>query len=105
MSARRRLKHARKVRHRIAHVFSELASGATTLYIVLERPPACLTHVRVYDVLRRSKGLGPQGAEKVLKRAEVWPLRTVGELTPDECKSLIASLPPRVPRYPEKRAA
>lgn len=92
----KRLVRARHTRSQIATMFSDLDNGHITVTEILQDPPACLTRIRVYDVLRRVPHLNRDGAEKVLRSSKVWPLRTMGELLTEERQAILTHLPPRV---------
>jgi hypothetical protein len=99
MAARdRRLRKARRTRTANAEVFAALVNGQMGARVVLERPPASLGRVRIYDVLRRLPNLNRDGAETVLLRAKVWPLTVMSDLTEAERKRILIALPPRVKR-------
>jgi hypothetical protein len=100
MSATRRLKTARKTKTKMAQAFAALKSGELTIYQVLDDPSHVLGRCSVFDVLRRTKGLGETGAEHVLKEAHVWPLKKVSTLSQHEMKILKSALPDRVLRFP-----
>lgn len=95
---RKRLHKARRTRSQIAQTFTALDNGNVSVTELLEAPPECLKRIRIYDVLRRVPHLGRDGAETVLRRARLWPLVTLGNLTPAERKLILAHLPPRVKR-------
>ena len=95
---RKRLAKARRARSQIAHTFAALDNGHVSVRELLETPPACLGRIRIYDVLRRVPHLDRDGAENVLRRAKVWPLTTMGNLTSAERQKLLLALPPRVKR-------
>lgn len=94
----KRLKKARRTRSLIAQTFAALENDQLTVTDVLGDPPACLRRIRIYDVLRRLPHLNRDGAETVLQHAKVWPLATLGNLTPAEKGRIFAHLPPRVRR-------
>jgi hypothetical protein len=94
----KRLKKARRTRTLIAQTFSALDNDQLTVTDVLRDPPRCLRKIRIYDVLRRIPHLNRDGAEKVLQLAKVWPLQTLGSLSPGERQRIISHLPPRVRR-------
>lgn len=94
----KRLKKARRTRSQIAKVFAALDNDRIGARELLESPPACLGRIRVYDVLRRLPHLERKGAEHVLSKAKVWPLRTMSSLTEAERRAILAQLPPRVRR-------
>lgn len=96
MSTKTRMAKARRARSEIARTFAALDNGQITATDVLRTPPACLGRVRVYNVLRRIPRLKQDGAEKVLRRAKVWPLTTMDNLTAEEKARVIRELPPRV---------
>jgi hypothetical protein len=91
----KRAKVARKGRSQIARTFTALENGKIGVRVVLETPPAHLGRIRVYDVLRRFPHLGRDGAETVCRRARVWPLTTMDNLTPEERERIWHALPPR----------
>lgn len=95
-SSHKRLKKARKTRTLIAQTFVALDNGHVSVTDVLRDPPPCLRRIRIYDVLRRVPHLNRDGAERVLRLAKVWPLATLGNLTPVETARIITHLPPRV---------
>lgn len=94
----KRMSKARRARSQIAKTFSALDNGQLTITDVLRDPPACLGRIRIYNVLRRVPRLGGDGAENVIRRAKVWPLTTMDNLTRDERRTLLRELPPRVKR-------
>jgi hypothetical protein len=83
------------MRTHTASTFRQLENGHISIEDVLRKPPHTLKKVSVYDVLRRSPGLGKVGSEKLLMRLEVWPLTTLGELSLQERKKILEHLPPR----------
>jgi len=91
----KRLIKARRTRTLIAETFSALRNEQLSVTAVIEAPPRCLTRIRVYDVLRRVPHLNRDGAETVLRHAKVWPLTSMGSLTPEERRAIITHLPPR----------
>lgn len=97
-TANRRLKEARKHRHRVATAFKLLESGEITLENLLTRQDIkahSLAKVDLWDVLRRAPNLGRKGAQKVCERAKVFPHTRMRELTDDERSRIIDALPPR----------
>jgi hypothetical protein len=98
MSAEGRLNKARRTRTDVAQIFTALATEQLGAREILDRPPACLSRIRVYDVLRRFPHLNRDGAETVLLKAKVWPLTPIGQLTEAERKRILLTLPPRVKR-------
>lgn len=97
-TANKRLKKARHTRSLIAQTFDALRNDQVNVSDVLQRPPSCLARIRIYDVLRRIPHLSRDGAETVLRHSKVWPLKTMGNLTPEERQRILAHLPPRVSR-------
>ena len=96
MSTRKNMAKARRQRSLIAKTFTALDNGQIAASDVLRAPPACLGRVRVYNVLRRIPHLNQDGAENVLRRAKVWPLKTMNNLTDEERARILRELPPRV---------
>ena len=96
--SRKRLRKARRTRTQIAQVFVALEMGKLHAGHVLGTPIPCLGRIRVYDVLRRFPHLDRSGAENVLRRAKVWPLTKMNELTEEERQRILIHLPPRVNR-------
>lgn len=94
-TTKRRLKKARRTRHLIASEFALLETGRITITDVLGRPKTRLDRVSIYDVLRRVPKLGKEGSQRVLRNANVWPLKHLGELTDEERASVVRHLPPR----------
>jgi hypothetical protein len=88
---------ARDTRSLIAETFERVRAHELTVRELLESPPACLGNVRVYDVLRRIPKLNRNGAERVCRKAKIWPLWPYGALTDEDRQAIIAHLPPRVP--------
>lgn len=91
----KRARAARRGRTHIAQTFAALSNGQIDARSVLEAPPECLGRIRVYDVLRRLPHLNRDGAETVLRKAKVWPLTTMDNLTEAERKRVWLALPPR----------
>lgn len=92
----RKLNKARKTRTQIAQTFSALDNDQLSVTELIRNPPACLTRIRAYDVIRRIPHMHNAGAEHVLQHARVWPLRTMGDMTDEEKARIILALPPRV---------
>lgn len=101
-SARRRLGRARVRRREIGSINAHLRAGNITLYELLEAPPSCLGNVRVCDVLRHAKGLRDAGVDKVLQKAEVWPLTKMKDLLQEDRLLIQECLPERVPKSSPK---
>lgn len=91
----KQVKRAQRNRRLIAQTFARLTDDQLDVTEFLQNSPTCLNRVRVYDVVRRMPHMGGDGAEKVCRRAKVWPLTRMGNLTEDERERLIAALPPR----------
>lgn len=72
--------------------------GALTLEEILEDPPDAIGRMRVFDVLRRAHWMSDEGADRLLRRARVWPLMTVDDLGTEQRRQLISELPPRARR-------
>lgn len=96
MSATKRLRRARKIRHQMASQLRQLENGGITIWDVLEDPSPTLKRVRVYDVMRRTPKLGSAGAKKILMRLEIWPMERVGNLSLNKRRKILAALPERV---------
>lgn len=96
----KQIKSAAEARHRIALTFNALHEGRLSPEDVLESPPACLNRIRIYDVLRRFPHMGRDGADKLLRKAVIWPTTSLGELTLKERRAIVARLPDRVFRSP-----
>lgn len=93
-----RARKARAQRSKIARIFDAMESGRIGAKYVLDSPPEVLRNIRIYDVLRRLPHLDRKGAEHVCTKAHVWPLTVVGNLTEEERKRILSTLPPRVQR-------
>src|SRR5882757_3044628 len=93
---RKQIKQAQKQRTQIAQVLRAVSNGHVTPDELLQRTPACLGRVRVFDVVRRFPHLKGDGAEHVLLNAKVWPLKRMRVLTSEERNAILANLPPRV---------
>ena len=89
-------KEARDTRVQIGETFARVRAHELTVRELLESPPACLGNVRVYDVLRRIPSLNKSGAERVCRKAKLWPLWPYGTLTHEDRQAIITHLPPRV---------
>lgn len=96
-SAGRRLKRARARRREQFSIYAHLRAGNITLYELLEAPPSCLGNIRICDVLRHAKGLRDAGVDKVLRKAEIWPLTKMKDLLQEDRLLILECLPPRVP--------
>lgn len=94
----KRMAKARRARSQIAKTFDALRNEQLTITELLRDPPPCLGRVRIYNVLCKVPRLGGDGAENVIRRAKVWPLTTMDNLSLDERRTLIRELPPRVKR-------
>lgn len=94
----KRMAKARRARSQIAKTFDALRNGQLSPSDLLRDPPDCLGRTRIFNVLRRFPRLDQDGAENVCRRAKVWPLTTMDNLTPDDRRALLRELPPRVKR-------
>lgn len=97
MNKTKRTRAARKTRSQIARTFDALSDDQLNYSDVLKNSPAMshMHRVRVFNVIRRLPHMGDDGAEKVLLKAKVWPLKRMRELTEDDRAAIIAALPPR----------
>jgi hypothetical protein len=91
----RSTKQANRARRKIARTFHDISTHRISVTDVLYQTPSCLQRIRVYDVTRRFPGLGDEGADKVLKRAKVWPNIRMGKLDDSHREAILANLPPR----------
>jgi hypothetical protein len=89
-------RQAIRTRRKIARTFDAIQSHELNVSDVLHATPPCLRRLRVFDVVRRFPHLKGDGAENVLRKARVWPLTRMGNLTPEERDRILAHLPPRV---------
>lgn len=99
MTTQKRTKQAVRTRHKIARTFDAVQSYELSVSDVLgitQDIPDCLRRVRVFDVVRRFPHLKGDGASSVLRKAKVWPLTRMGNLTPEERDAILTHLPPRV---------
>jgi hypothetical protein len=94
----KRMAKARRAKSQIEKTFDALRNGQLTVTELLQEPPACLGRVRIYNLLCKVPRLDKDGAENVIRRAKVWPLTTMSNLTRDERRALLRELPPRVKR-------
>lgn len=99
-TAAKRLKKARKRRSQIARAFTRMNDSVIDVRDVLEDPSHVLKYVTIYDLLRRAPRMGPQGAKKILVKANVWPMDRVGDLSHSDRKRIIHELPPRATKAP-----
>jgi hypothetical protein len=97
-SVKKRLAKGRKIRHQIGLDFLALQEGRLSIADVIQTPTYALKRVDVYDALRRTPKLGPEGARKVCTGAGVWPHITLGNLTRRQREALVRNLPQRA--YP-----
>lgn len=96
MTTTKRTKQALRTRRQIARTFDAIQLHELNVSDVLHDVPACLRRVRVFDVVRRFPHLKGDGASNVLRKAKVWPLTRMGNLTTEERDRILAHLPPRV---------
>lgn len=98
MNTTKRTKAAQKQRSKIAETFARMQRDDITPSEILgidTTMPECLRRVRVHDVVRRFPHMGSEGSSKVLKKAKVWPLTRMGNLTDAEKDAILQHLPPR----------
>lgn len=75
-----------------------LESGSLTLHEILTDVPKCMEPVRLWTVMKRTPKMGEAGIKRTLERAQVWPETKLGDLTPQEVRRVLESLPPRARR-------
>lgn len=92
----KRLAKARKMRVRMGNQLKELSDGRKSIEDILRMPTVPLARCRIYDVLRRTPGLGTAGAKKILQTNNIWPEDRLGQLSIEERQAIIESLPQRV---------
>lgn len=91
----KRLRKARRIRHRMSSELEQLASGRIHIENVLRNPSDALGRCRIYDVLRRTPKLGDQGSRRLLETHNIWPEDRLAAVPPEKRGVLIASLPDR----------
>lgn len=94
--SQKRTRQAQRTRRQIARTLDDVSSHKIAVSVVLHETPACLGRVRIYDVVRRFPHLKGDGASNVLRKAKVWPLTRMGQLTDGERDAILSHLPPRV---------
>lgn len=77
----RALDGANDIRVRRHRLKDELRDGTRGVESVLREPEWWLFSLPVHELLGWLPGVGPTRVNRVLRRAEVWPLREVGRLT------------------------
>lgn len=95
MTSTKQVANAQRTRRQIARTFRLLNDERLNVTELLENSPRCLNRVRVFDVVRRLPHMGSDGAEKTLRKAKVWPLTRMRDLTDDDRAAIITALPPR----------
>jgi hypothetical protein len=91
----RQVRQAQRTRSQIARTFVALSDGNVHADEILRDVPRCLQRMRTYDVVRRFPRLSGDGASTVLRKAKVWPVTRLGNLTLEERERIIEHLPPR----------
>ena len=86
------LKNANRARISRAGVRADLASGERKLEDVLGAPDECLQTMPIWQLLSWGRKVGLGRVNRVLRRADVWPLRQVGHLTARQRADLILEL-------------
>lgn len=95
MTKSKQIKQAQRTRRQIAQLFDALSNDRIRADEILRNVPHCLKRVRAFDVVRRFPHMGGDGADRVFKRAKVWPTTRLGQLTDKERERIIDALPPR----------
>jgi ribosomal protein S13 len=84
--------HARRVRRRRAIALRNIQT-TFELRAALEDVPDALRGVPVHLVMCACPGVGPVTCKHILKRADVWPLLKLGDLTDIELVKIIELIP------------
>lgn len=87
---------ARDRRRARATALADLASGRLAATAAVREPPAALSGVDLYDVLKKCPGLGRESVRIVCERAGVWPHTPMTELSEAQRSAVILALPPRL---------
>lgn len=88
----RALHHANNSRLGRVEFKARIHAGDIQIADVLADLPACLSSMPVYRLLLIVPKIGRVRASRVLRRADVWPLKPVGELTARQCGRLVREL-------------
>lgn len=94
--AAKRLQKARKIRRQQGELLKSLTAGNAQIKRVLEDPTDAAKRISVHTLLMHTAHIGEAGAERIEKRAGVWPTHRLGNLTKKERAALVDALPPRV---------
>jgi hypothetical protein len=98
-SKQKRLAKARKRKRQISAIFDALRHDRIAIEDVLRSTPECLGNVSIHVVMTHAHNLGPQGVEKCLRKADVWPTHRMRDIPQDAKLRVIENLPPRVRKY------
>ena len=86
------LERANEIRSRRAEMKRDLKAGREPILPLLIDPPDWLLTMKVIELLLAMPKVGRVKADKVLKRHEISPSRTVGGISPRQRNELISAL-------------
>lgn len=88
----RALERANQVRARRARARRQVGSGELDVRVVLAQPPAELERVPVAELLGWQRSWGSVRVRRLLARAQISELRTVGQLTDRQRRAVLGLL-------------
>lgn len=87
---------AKEVRRERQAALRRLRDREVTLEETLRDPPEILLGADVYDICTATPRFARAGIRRLFTKAKVWPHKRLGDLTDEERKRLIKTLPLRV---------
>jgi hypothetical protein len=70
----------------------QLRSGELSIVTLIAKPPQCAVSARVSELLRALPAYGPVKVERLLKRCQVSPRKTIADLSDRQRGELIEVL-------------